>query len=204
MEKYIDEDILQLIKESNSDEKGKYGKVGSIEHKIIKDIEKGAIKLDEDELIFDEKLILDEKLSVLIPESFEEMSKEDAKIKYASPEIPKIIFTSECGSVNFTFDHIEAPFYESMIEEAEEELFEMVKFTYPEAKFFDNGIRSINGKKVVFLDFTSSAPDGEIYNLMFLMELQKRPLMASFNCLQEDMDLWKAIFIGVMNAIKVH
>lgn len=194
MEEYIDEEILDLIKEFGDDEKGKYGKVGSIEHKIIKDVEKGKVVIEDEIIEFEEKILLDDKVKVLIPTMFESMSNEEKS---------QIIFKNEDDSINIKLSYTKEILDDSQLKERKDEMLDLVIEEHPEAKLFENGIRYTNERKIGFYDFLISISDNEIYNLVFLTVLEGRTLMCTFNCLKEDMDIWQPISRGIMNSIKI-
>lgn len=203
MEKRMDEEILNLMKEFEEDKKGKYGKVGSIEHKILKEIEKGKIVLGEEIIEFEEKSLLENKIKILVPKIFELMPDEIALIKYPSIRRPSIIFTNEDTTINLTFNHTQNLLDESKLEEFKDEMMAVIRKFHPDAKIFEDGVKYINEKNIAFFDFLAPTIDSNVYNFMFLIELDSRALMCSFNCLEEDMELWKIIARGIMNSLRL-
>ena len=203
MTKPIDEEILDLIREFDEDKKGKYGRVGSFEHKIMKQVEKGRVTLEEEIIEFEERKLLEDKISISLPKNFEVMDPELASIKYPSEARPELIITNEETSINITFDHTETPLEDLDVEEFKDSIMEMFKEVYVSAEYIEEGVIYVNGRNIGYFDFIVSALDGDIYNIIFCTGLEGRALMCNFNCTEEEMEYWKPIGKGIINSLEV-
>ena len=91
---YSDEAIIQMMN------KHKRGVYGSIEDEIC---------IRGKKICFRQDALFDNKMSVMLPDNFEDMSPEAAKSKYPMEQRPQVIKTSEDTKINFTFSLIEQP-----------------------------------------------------------------------------------------------
>jgi len=59
----------------------------------------------------------------------------------------------------------------------------------------------VEGKNVAYMELVHPVLDGNLYNLMFFLELEGRILMSIFNCLKESMEEWKGPAFEMMQSI---
>ena len=80
------------------------------------------------------------------------MSDEEYKVKYPNPKRKaSIIMSDKYIEVNLIVDYlIQFPLTNEQIEEFENMQLAAIQKSHPEGKLLDNGIKNINGKKVVF------------------------------------------------------
>ena len=79
---------------------------------------------------------------------------------------------------------------------------EVVMRLHPASKVIDSTVIDALGHNIAYFDFVSAAIDTNVYNLMFFFSLRGTLLMGSFNCLQQDMEDWKEVFIQMLQSIK--
>jgi len=151
----------------------------------------------------DKVKILSDKVELLIPKSFVIMSESMAKIKYPSERRPKLIYTNKRASVNIAFNHTENVSMNSNLPKVVDELKTTFENLYPSAQWYRSGIENINGKDVAVLELLTPAIDTEIYNLIWLSNLDGKLLIISFNCTKEKMDDWKPIAEQIMYSCQV-
>ena len=135
--------------------------------------------------------ILSDKVELLMPESFEIMTEEMAKLKYPSERRPTIIYTNESGSVNIAFNHTENQATSDQLSDYKDSFVETFSNLYPSAQWYRADVETINGADFGVLEMITPAVDTEIYNLMWFTDLDGRLLLATFNCTKEQMDEWK-------------
>ena len=80
---FRDEEFIRLMN------RGKASVTGDLAHGIF---------FREERMNFQEKKLLGEKLFVSLPEDFDEMSEENACMRYPMPQRPQIIMTNETES----------------------------------------------------------------------------------------------------------
>lgn len=203
MKKNMNEVFLNMAKEFKEENRGKYGKVGSIENKIIKDIENGKIDLDGECLEFKE-VILKETLKIKVPEEMQIMDPEIAAIKYsAGPKIPEYIYTMDDNTANMVVNFTSAALQETELKEFRDEMMEFIKTGNKKAKFLDEGTTFINGKAIAFFEVVIPVFDGNMYNYFFFLESEGRLVIFNINCIEMLKELWEIIARGMMNTIEI-
>ena len=148
--------------------------------------------------------LLNNKVSILIPKSFNIMSEEMSKLKYPSENRPSLIYTNEDGSINVAFNHTTSKTTNSNISQYKDYLKGTFKNLYPSATWYGDGTLKLNGKNVGFLELLTPAIDTKVYNLIFFTELENRLLLVTFNCTEEEMKDWKPIAKEIMNSITIN
>lgn len=203
MKKNMNEVFLNMAKEFKEENRGKYAKVGSIENKIIKDIENGKIDLDGECLEFKE-VILKEKIKMKIPEGMDIMDPEIAAIKYsAGPKRPEYIYTMDDNTVNMVVNFSNTGLKETELKEFKNQMMEFIKTGNKKAKFLDEGTTFINGKAIAFFEVVFPVFDGNMYNYFFFVEVENHVVIFNINCLDMLRELWEIIARGMMNTIEV-
>ncbi|AFS78483.1 hypothetical protein Curi_c14730 [Gottschalkia acidurici 9a] len=151
----------------------------------------------------EKKEIIDNKIEVLIPQTFEIMSDETAKMKYPSEARPTIIYTNESGTTNVAFNYTENEATNDQINEVKDSIKSSFKQLYPSATWYDEKVENINGKNVAVLELLTPAIDTKIYNLIFLFELDGRLVMGTFNCIEEEKEEYEPIAKSIVKSIVV-
>lgn len=144
--------------------------------------------------------LFSDKLSLLIPDSFDVMSDDMAKLKYPTDHRPTLIYTNEDATVNIAFHHTEDAVTDQEIDEYLTLLKQSFTNAYPSAEFYDSDVIKINSKKVGYVELLSQAVDTDIYNLIWFTVLDGRLLLMSFNCTEELMDDWEPIAKTIMDS----
>ena len=65
------------------------------------------------------------------------------------------------------------------------------------------GVEVISDKNVAYVEFTNTAFDGKLYNVMLFLEVSKNTLMISFNCLTKAAKQWKKPVFEMMRSIRL-
>jgi len=158
------------------------------------DVPKGNYELKEVKLYSD-------KVTVSVPKDFEVMSEEMVQIKYPAGNPPEHIFTDKDGAVNVAFNHTQNPLTKKDIEP----LIEQMKGIYKAqaSEWIDSGTVNVDSKTFGFLEFKIQAADTEIYNYIFLTDLEDRMFMGTFNSTIEKLDDWKPTAKEVLHSVKL-
>lgn len=161
-----------------------------------------TFQVGEEEIVLKPKMVLEDQLSMLIPEEFDIMAEEIAQIKYPSERRPPIIYTNEASSINVVLNYLEDEIKNKQIEEFHTSVEGMFQNLYPSAEWLSaEVIQNDAGKNIGVLELVTPTIDGEVYNLIHFMELDGRVLMVSFNCTDQEMEDWKPIGKEIMNSI---
>lgn len=147
--------------------------------------------------------VLSDKMEILIPSAFTEMSDEMAKIKYPEEEAPTLIYTNEEGSINVAFSLTENPAKEEelplYVDALKQSLTELVSIE----TWYSSESLTQNNMTIGKLEFLTPAADTNVYNLMYLISFEDQLLLCSFNSTEELMEEWKPIAQTIMSSLKM-
>jgi hypothetical protein len=151
----------------------------------------------------EKRLLLDDKVEILLPTDFEPMSEELLKLKYPFERRPTLVYTDETGGINVAFNHTPSKLTQPEIELFRKEFVKMLSNAHPSAKWKNTGVEEINGRKVGFLELITPAIDTDIYNLMFFTDLEGRMLLCTFNCVVKKHKIWLEPAKQMMNSLVI-
>jgi hypothetical protein len=164
----------------------------------------GPAKINGRFYAFGRRLVLNDRLSVLIPEDFAEMPEGFAKIKYPSGDRPNTIISDERGAVCFTFNTIDSPLDNESARELAEEMKSILQRLNPSYVFFDSGIiETEQGGKTGFTEYKSPALDDTVYNLMYFAPLDGITMMGTFSCPYGEFGEWRPKVEEILSLIEI-
>lgn len=149
------------------------------------------------------KSLLNDKVELKVPKGFEIMSEELMKLKYPSDRRPTLVYSDESGGINVALNLTQSQASKQLIPAYKENFMQTFKKLYPSAEWKDNGVKTINGKEVGYLEFVTPALDTDIYNLIFFTDLEGKLLLCTFNCTKNSIDEWTPTAKEIMNSLKV-
>jgi len=149
------------------------------------------------------RFLLNNKVQILLPKSFDTMPEDMVKVKYPGEQRPTLVFSDESTEVNFALNHTSSKASQAVLEKYREVFVETFKKSFPSAEWEDNGIKMINGKKVGFLKLVSQAIDTKIYNLLFFTDLDGKLIIFTFNCTIEKKAEWAETAEKIFNSLKI-
>lgn len=190
MNKYGDEEFIQILREGQENARNK-------------DIQKGTVYVDDKQLQFREYEIIKNQLWMWLPDEFTLLGKELMRIKYPNESRPDIIYTNPEATVNVSFSHKRERFSAGEEEELRDYMGEIIQNMYPTSSILDKGLVQAGEKAASWMDFVTPAIDTKIYNLMFFSPLKGRLLMGSCNCLAHDQEDWKALFLQMIATLRM-
>ncbi len=152
-------------------------------------------------LELEKRKILNDKIEILIPREFEEMSEDMMKLKYPSERRPTLIYTDKTGGINVAFNYTTNRASQQQMDSFKESFVSTFKNLYPSAEWKGTGVKEINGRKVGYLELINPAIDTKIYNLMFFTDLDGRLLLCTFNCVDEKQKEWAESANQIMNSL---
>ncbi len=150
---------------------------------------------------YHEMRLFDNKVSIMIPNTFSLMSEEIKAVKYPNTkQAPDVVYTNDKSTVNVAFNLKNFPTTQDNLPEVKEVFEKQLATLKPES--FVSEIRSINGHKYIIYEFISPAVDTKIYNLMFLSDVDGKLLMGTFNCTVSLIEEWKPRALEILMSIK--
>jgi len=149
------------------------------------------------------KSLLNDKVELKFPQEFDIMSEELMKIKYPSERRPTLVYSNESGGINVALNLTQNQASQQLIPAYKDNFVQTFKNLYPSAEWKDSGVKTINGRKVGYLELVTPAMDTEIYNLMFFTDLDGKLLLCTFNCTKKSIDEWTITAKEIMNSLRI-
>ncbi|MDY8047939.1 hypothetical protein UY416_16740 [Paenibacillus polymyxa] len=161
------------------------------------------MQLAGESLVFAQRYLVDERISITMPKSFRDMPIDEQLLKYPSHHRPDFIFTNEAGTINLTFKHTESPLQTEELEDFTDEMALVVKQTQKLTEWFGHEVLEVGEKRIGYCEFTTPVWNARMYNLSFFTVLEGRVLMCAFNCTEEEMVIWKPVARSMLLTLKI-
>lgn len=133
---------------------------------------------------------LDGKMSMLIPESFQIMSKEMLAEKYPRANGPKSAYANETGTVSIAANLTKAKVADGQLEAMHRYLDGGVRKAQPDAKWMFSGFQHYAGKKWIQLEFNSPVSGITSHNVMMATNFKGQLVVITFNTTDEESAKW--------------
>lgn len=151
----------------------------------------------------EKRIILDEKVEILIPKDFKPMTAAMLDLKYKGANRPKLVFTDENGTVNIAFSLLPNAATPDQIEDYKNAIKNTYQQSFPDATWVGDGVRIINGKKTGYIKLVTNAIDQKIYNSIFITDCDGKLLIGTFNCTEKLLPDWKETAERIVASLKV-
>ncbi len=193
---YMDEHILSLKNRLNYDVASNNVNT-SLSQTVISDRDQSvsgknmALRLGDELITLELRVILDEQMEVSVPKSFSLMPLEQAKFKYPSEYRPEVIYTSEDGTVNITFNRTESTLADEELSEFVEQMADTLRAVQPIRNWLGTQL-IVNhcGLSIGMIRFIAAGVDTNLYNEILLFTHAGQVMMGTFNCTESDMEVW--------------
>src|SRR5262245_38814842 len=96
----------------------------------------------------EKRTLIDNKIEILVPKDFKEMSKELIAVKYPGKNRPNLILTDETNTTNLGFSLLENSADSTLIEAYKDGIKASYKNKFPSATWISEGVTRVNGKKI--------------------------------------------------------
>jgi hypothetical protein len=187
----VDEQIAKLAAEAYDED-------------ISESLSDGSVKINGRLYGFGRRRVLNDRLSILIPEDFTEMPEEFAKIKYPSGDRPKTIVSDERGAICFTFNTVDSPLENESTAELAEGMKGILQRLNPSYVFYGSGtIETKQGIQAGFTEYKSPALDDTVYNLMYFVPLDGITMMGTFSCPYGECEEWRLKTEEILSLIEI-
>ena len=137
-----------------------------------------------------------------LPNEFTLLGKELVKMKYPNESRPDLIYTNPETTVNVSFSHKWEKLAAGQEGEVRDQIGEVIQNLYPTCSIMTRESVPAGESEAAWMDFVTPAIDVPIYNLMFFTPLRGRLLMGSCNCLAQDQEDWKELFVQMIATIR--
>lgn len=127
-----------------------------------------------------------------LPKYFTAVSGDETAKGYLFSNHPEIIYTSGCGTVNFTFDRIER----QDTQQIRADFLDLLRQRYPQNTIYDVG------QDDNWFDYKSFAADSDIYNLLFIFSYGDKSVVGTFKCAFRYYADWKHYVLKMLETIQ--
>ncbi|AKF92346.1 hypothetical protein J5TS2_16650 [Brevibacillus halotolerans] len=206
---HMDEKIIAMLQEQDEkkDESGPDAQsknTQELDPKWAYDLRKALVKIDGEMISFAERSLLEDKLSIPMPKAFTPMSPETAALKYPSERRPTLIYTNSTGSINVAINHTQTRLTDAEMKEFTAAMVHLLRKTQKLLQWHGDDVVEVNGKPIGYCEFLTPAYNVNLYNFMFFTELDGKALLCTFNCTEDEMDDWRLVARGMMEAVVIH
>jgi hypothetical protein len=168
-----------------------------------KDIYAGEVRAGDEILFFEPVNLYNNKFSVMLPNSYKDLPKSMAKIKYPMENRPAVIKTNNSTSVNFGFAYYNQEFTEEQVESAANGLKTGLGRITAGARFFETEIlKTEAGVKFSCFGFYSKALDAEMYQVFAFIPVHRKFLHVTFNAPSKLMRTWQPVVYQVFRSVR--
>ena len=151
----------------------------------------------------EQRSVLNDKLSILVPKDWKPMPESLKKIKYPGEKPPQLVLSDRSGGISLAFNHTGSKASPKDLGRYAQVLENSLRNAYPEAVWEGIGNEKINNKQVYFFKVITETADGKIFNQMFFTDLDSTLLICSFNAIEKRMKDWKPVADSMMRSLQV-
>lgn len=114
---------------------------------------------------------------------------------------PELLYVSDCGTVHFTFDTVEAG--DNLPEDTRREMIKRMKSDYPQNAIYEAGEQEAEGMKIPWFEYRSYALDSDVYNIMFFLpDADQKIRVGTFKCPWRDAGDWHTYLLKILTTAK--
>ena len=189
------EQIIKKVKQAKDPEQIDYLNIDN-------NIHNGYVIVQYQKLELEERELVDGKITMCLPKTFQLMEPALVDIKYPGEDQPEFVYTNEKTTVNITFSLEKEHITNEAIEALRDALAKQMQQLYPDSPIADQEIIEAGKKKVAYFSFEVPLLDEPAYNLMFFTTLEEGLLIGSFNCSVYDKKEWWPIVKQLLATIR--
>ncbi|MCC2547234.1 hypothetical protein LJY25_12320 [Hymenobacter sp. BT175] len=150
------------------------------------------------------KRVLSERVEILIPKGFEVMSEQQMDFAYAKAQSrPSVIYTNN-NLASIAFSYTDNTADQDMIDMYADTFYKTYTKQYKEAKWFSNGVKSVNGRKVGYMELMKPELGHEVYTFIFFTDVEGKLLMCTFTCADRQKPEWETVAKQIMGSFKTN
>ncbi|MES1222361.1 MAG: hypothetical protein ABUT20_43105 [Bacteroidota bacterium] len=149
-------------------------------------------------------LLLDGKVQLLVPKELPKITDQMWNTKYPGKAKPLLGLSDENGEINLIADMTDQPVTESQMGAFKDFQLQQIKQRRHDAEFLEDGIKTINGKKVSYFKFLSKAIDQKVFNYFFFVNVHGKVLLFTFNCIEKLRKDWEKTADDIVSTLKVN
>ncbi|GAB3838786.1 hypothetical protein GCM10028821_40910 [Hymenobacter jeollabukensis] len=146
---------------------------------------------------------------ILVPAAFRPLDKDAISLKYPIQGGPQEAYSDNALAVNLAFRQGPNPMTQAQLSaDIADKMVKAFSARQPGFKDLGHGLKTINGRQVVYLEFMadvplSDKPNDRVYNLMFITDAGGQVLVCTFNCVERLQKQWQPAAQQIMNSLQV-
>lgn len=180
MEENMDEKILKERAKYEEFEKKRFAKE-TIEEENKQSIQSGTILINQIPVTFSERIILDDKVAIWMPDDFEELTQEEISTIYLLGNKPQIVWGNTYLNFSLGFHYTEHKVPNEYMGDFAKIAKMMLEKTGPKVTIYGVKNRKSGKHNISYLELVSHTLDAAIYNIMFFSSLEERILIGFMN-----------------------
>ncbi|GLI10897.1 hypothetical protein YDYSG_69330 [Paenibacillus tyrfis] len=201
---HMDEQWLELIGKQEQEERQEALKAALSAENVSRAIQAGELALGDETITFSRTEVVPGQVFMFVPDSFEPMPEDYARIKYPADRRPKLIYTDPTLEINLTVNPTANRMVNDEMDTFVKDLSFMIRRMQPNAKWIGEGVREVGGRKMGFYEFSVPVLDGVMYNGIFFIELDGKGVFFGLNCMEKYTEQWRPIAHGIMDALQIN
>jgi hypothetical protein len=143
------------------------------------------------------------KVTLSVPKKLQPISDEHWQLKYPGKTKPMLTLSDDNAEINLIAMATQQPAQDSQLIEFINYQFQQVKTKRPESELIDKGVTTVNGKKMAYMKFISSAIDQKVFNYFFFVLVDGKIVMFTFNCAQALQKTWEPKAAQIVESLKI-
>jgi hypothetical protein len=145
--------------------------------------------------------VLGGKLSLLIPEGFEQMAKLKIAERYRiKGRRPTEVYGNREGTINLALRHSNSEVPADSMKALRRTFDDML--SGPQVNRYSSRLDTIDGRESVIVEMETPSVEGVIFNYMFATSVDGRLLMVTFNCPDEVRSSWESIVHDMIGSVR--
>ena len=164
----------------------------------------GLFAFRSDNIEFEKKALLGNRIELKIPKGFVIMSDDMAKLKYPPGRRPTLVYTNETGTASIALNLTSDRATQAQLPTIKENLLHTYRHQYTGARGEKwDAMKDVNGRKVGFIEFSTPGAETSVYNLIFFTDVHSQLLLCTVNCTDKNTEQWKLAANEMMASLKV-
>lgn len=180
MEENMDEKILKERAKYEEFQKKRFAKE-TIEEENKQSIQSGTILINQIPVTFSERIILEDKAAIWMPDDFEELTQEEISTIYLLGNKPQIVWGNTYLNFSLGFHYTEHKVPNEYMGDFAKIAKMMLEKTGPKVTIYGMKNRKSGKHNISYLELVSHTLDAAIYNIMFFSSLEERILIGFMN-----------------------
>jgi len=146
--------------------------------------------------------LLDETISIVLPDSFVDLPKDMADVKYPYLNRPQIIKTSLDTRVNYCINYFpKERLLPNQTLQVAQQVRTLAQHANPALQFSELEKMENTHFATYWYDFKSFTLDGQLYNIAFFCSVYEALMHGLFNCPYEEKQEWQPIAFQMIEAV---